>query len=189
MAETEEQVLTPGQRMAALGRNLDLQALEAPLGSDEDEDPRSPRATREMNERKSEANINWRPASHLPDPPAKPGWGHRWIRVSHNSAGSIDNANMAKAMREGWRPAPASEYPELTQILFGRSGNLDIVEFGGLVLCRISEELAKQRQAHFANKARRQLSSINARLRENAGNDDRLEFEAKSLTEVKRTAR
>lgn len=185
MAEQDDE-LTPGQRMAALGKQLDIEALSTSL--DEDDDPRAPRATREMKSRKEAEKIFWRPASHLPDPPQKDGWVHRWIRVSHNSAGSIDSANMAKAMREGWRPAPASEYPELTQILFGRSGNLDIIEFGGLVLCRIDEDLVKQRTAYFDRQTKRQLGSINARLAEGAGGDPRIEFEAKSRTEVKRTS-
>ena len=162
-----------------------LASLVEDLELDE-EDTRAPRETREMNVRKSEPNIVWSPASNLPDPDQRDGWKHRWVRIAHG--GHPDSTNMAKAMREGWSPAPASDYPELTPLLFDRSGNKDIIEFGGLVLCRMPEELAAARDRHFTNQAKKQVSAVNARLREGVG-DDRLRFESELNTQVKRTLR
>lgn len=178
-AASSESVLS---ELAAEIDDLDLE-----MESDDLDDDRRPRPTREMDARAVEKTIQWRPANYLPDPAPRRGWVHRWIRVEHGG-GSTDAANMAKAMREGWRPVPPSEYPEMTELMFGRSSNSDTIEFGGLVLCRLPEETNRQRNEYFTGLARRQLKSINERLRENAG-DDRIEFQVSSRTEVKRHAR
>lgn len=164
------------KELASLGQELDL------TEDDLLDDPRAPRA-----DRKLEETIVWKPASALPDPSPRDGWAHHWVRVAHHS-GHPDSTNMAKAMREGWQPVPASEYPELTSLNFDRSGNQDIVEFGGLVLCRIPIEKARARSAYYVGLAKKQLGAVNARLREGAGNDDRLQFESEMKTEVKRTS-
>lgn len=154
--------------------------------SDDDFDARLPRRSRDMDARTAEPTITWRPSELLPDPPQMPGWGHRWIRKA--TQGHPDDINVQKAFREGWRVAPPSEYPELADYqLFGRSGNPDVIEFGGLILMRMPTEMVKQRDAYHANKAKRQIRSINARPVDAAGNDQRLQFESDVVTETKRT--
>lgn len=184
-ADTKSKTET-ADRMASLARDLDLQALDEQLASDEDdfEDPRQPRWTREMKTRKPEKKITWRPANQLPDPPQMDGWRHRWIRVAHEN--TPDNTNMNKALREGWRPAPAQEYPDLVQSLFGRGDNVDHIEFGGLVLCRLPEDVALERQRFFDSKAKRQLNSIQERAQELA-RDDRIQFTAQTRREKRTT--
>jgi hypothetical protein len=60
------------------------------------------------------------------------------------------------------------DHPELK---FARDINTkfkDGIEIGGLLLCRIPEELIKQRQAHFDNLAKSQLRAVdNNFMREN----------------------
>ena len=53
----------------------------------------------------------WRPPETLPSPDARPGWKHRWIRVS--TMGTADPGNISSKLREGYEPCKAEDYPEL----------------------------------------------------------------------------
>jgi hypothetical protein len=108
----------------------------------------------------------WRPPETLPMPDERPGWSHRYIRVS--TQGAPDPSNISSKLREGYEPCKADEYPELMvhAALEGRfKGGIEV---GGLVLCRIPSEFMKQRSAYYDQQNRAQSESVdNNFLREN----------------------
>lgn len=109
-----------------------------------------------------QAPMTWRPVSKLPDPPKRPGWRHRYIRRSVRN--SDDSVNFTRAMQEGWTPCTPTDYPELVTGFIAPNGDSSVIEFGGLILCRMPEELALQRDAYYENRARRQIGAVNRRL-------------------------
>ena len=53
----------------------------------------------------------WKPPEVLPEPNPRPGWTHRWVRISMQ--GNSDPGNIASKLREGYEPVRAEEYPEM----------------------------------------------------------------------------
>jgi len=100
----------------------------------------------------------WRPPETLPSPDNRPGWTHRWIRLSTN--GLEDPGNISSKLREGYEPCKAEDYPEmmLHATTEGRfKGNIEV---GGLMLCRIPSEFLEQRAAYYANMNKTQMESV-----------------------------
>ena len=100
----------------------------------------------------------WRPPETLPSPDNRPGWTHRWIRLSTN--GQEDPGNISSKLREGYEPCKAEDYPEmmLHATTEGRfKGNIEV---GGLMLCRIPSEFLEQRAAYYANMNKNQMDSV-----------------------------
>ena len=100
----------------------------------------------------------WRPPETLPSPDNRPGWTHRWIRLSTN--GVNDPGNISSKLREGYEPCKAEDYPEmmLHATTEGRfKGNIEV---GGLMLCRIPSEFLEQRAAYYANMNKTQMESV-----------------------------
>ena len=126
---------------------------------------RKPRTleTREMTFKRQEA---WRPPETLPMPDKRPGWEHRYIRIS--TLGTADPSNISSKFREGYEPVKAEEYPELMMhaVIDGRyKGG---VEVGGLLLCRIPTEFLEQRAAYYAQQNKNQMDSVDQSfMREN----------------------
>lgn len=102
----------------------------------------------------------WKPADKLPEPHEVEGYGHRWVRKS--IMGQPDPTNMSKNMREGWEPCKLSEYPELQLSVDASSANSDLIEVGGLVLCRMPKEMIRQRDAYFGNANVSQMESVDS---------------------------
>ena len=89
----------------------------------------------------------WTPPSTLDAPPAPDGYRHRWIRAE--SMGFDDTKNMSNRMRSGWELVRADEYPSEHYSAVDEGRYAGVIGVGGLVLARIPEELAKQREAYF----------------------------------------
>jgi len=103
-------------------------------------------------------DLTYLPPSNLPDPAPRDGWAHRWVRCS--ALGTPDNQNVSMRMREGWEPVRAEDYPEL-QLMNDREAVFeDSIEIGGLVLCQTSTEHMAKRDRYYAQKARRQVESV-----------------------------
>lgn len=118
---------------------------------------RTPRKveTRALTEQRQKS---WRAPETLPSPDPRPGWRHRWIRIS--TLGTADPSNISSKLREGYEPCRAEEYPELRlhATTDGRfQGNIEV---GGLLLCRIPEEFMEQRAQHFENQNKAQMDSV-----------------------------
>lgn len=111
---------------------------------------RLPRAveTREQGERKR----SWVRPSVLPEVDARDGWVHKWVRTDYRGVG--DKKNYGSKLREGWEPIDLADYPELRTYAEGRETGH--VEVGGLILCRMPAEIAKERNDSYRNDAIRQ---------------------------------
>ena len=117
------------------------------------------RLVRELDSRESFSRPTaWRPPETLPSPVPRPGWTHRWVRIS--MMGQADPSNTSSKLREGYEPCKADEYPELLVHASTEGRFKGNVEVGGLLLCRIPEEFLKQRDAYYANQNKAQMESV-----------------------------
>jgi hypothetical protein len=125
------------------------------------------RLTRELDTREAFARPTaWRPPETLPMPDDRPGWIHRYVRIS--TLGEADARNISSKLREGYEPCKADEYPELMMHANTEGRFKGNIEVGGLLLCRIPEEFMKQRTAYYDMQNRAQTESVdNNFLREN----------------------
>lgn len=126
-----------------------------------------PRASREEATRASEMRAqNWAPPSVLPDPRPEPGYVYRWVRTA--TLGQQDVTNVSRQMREGYVPVRAEDHPELQLMTDPNSRFKGNIEVGGLLLCKIPEETARQRAAHYEGVATQQMEAVeNSFMREN----------------------
>tara|TARA_E500000318_G_scaffold108002_1_gene118105 strand:+ start:34 stop:495 length:462 start_codon:yes stop_codon:yes gene_type:complete len=97
---------------------------------------------------KTEKPKIWTPPSSLDAPPAPDGYRHRWIRAE--SMGYDDTTNMSGKLRSGWELVRADEYPNDNYPSIDSGKYAGMIGVGGLVLARISEELAQSREEYFA---------------------------------------
>ena len=100
----------------------------------------------------------WRPPETLPSPDPRPGWTHRWVRIS--MMGQTDASNRSSKFREGYEPVKAEEYPELMMHATADGPFNGGIEVGGLLLCRIPSEFLEQRAAYYANQNKAQMESV-----------------------------
>ncbi len=112
------------------------------------------RTKRELESREQEKREkDWEVASILPQPNPREGLDHRYARAS--SRGEADNINISQALREGWEPVLASDYPEL-QVMSDRGSQYpDNVLIGGLLLMARPKEIGDK----FREKAKRESES------------------------------
>lgn len=127
-------------------------------------DKRTPREseTRETSSRKR----SWSPPTVLPEPEKRDGWKYRWIRTS--TLNNSDNTNVSSMFRQGWEPVKAEEHPEITVLRDRKTEFKDNIEIGGLLLCKIPNEVMEERDAYYREVAQNQLRSVeNNFMREN----------------------
>ena len=107
---------------------------------------------------KAEAPKTWTPPSSLDAPPAPDGFRHRWIRVE--VLGFDDTKNMSGKLREGWELVRADEYPDqdYPSMTTGKYSGVNGV--GGLVLARIPEEIALQREAYYKSQTKSREEAV-----------------------------
>ena len=96
---------------------------------------------------KSERPKVWVPPSSLDAPPAPKGFRHRWIRAE--SVGFDDTKNISGKLRSGWELVRADEYEGSDYPVVKDGKYAGVIGVGGLLLARIPEELAKQRNEYF----------------------------------------
>lgn len=124
------------------------------------------RTPRDLTSREKTARVVYQPASSLPEPNPEPGIVFRWIAT--HVMGQADPTNVSKKLREGWEPCKAEDHPEMS-LFASKSGNIEI---GGLMLCKMPEELAKARTAYYDNQSARQMESVDNHFMRN--NDPRM---------------
>ena len=100
----------------------------------------------------------WKAPEVLPMPDERPGWKHRYVRLSTN--GVADPSNISSKLREGYEPCKADEYPELMMHAAIEGRFKGGIEIGGLLLCRIPAEFMEQRAKHFAGLNQSQMDSV-----------------------------
>ena len=96
---------------------------------------------------KTERPKVWTPPSSLDAPKAPTGFRHRWIRVE--TMGFDDTKNLQGKLRSGWELVRADEYPGSEYPVINEGKYKGMIGVGGLVLARIPEEIAKQRDAYY----------------------------------------
>jgi len=101
---------------------------------------------------------SWQAPEALPMPDERPGWKHRYVRLS--TLGTADPSNISSKLREGYEPVKAEEYPELMMHAATEGRFKGGIEIGGLLLCRIPAEFMDQRAKHFDNLNRSQMDSV-----------------------------
>jgi len=101
---------------------------------------------------------SWQAPELLPHPAERPGWKHRYVRLS--TMGVSDASNISSKLREGYEPCKAEDYPELMMHATTEGRFTGGIEIGGLLLCRIPEEFLKQRAAHYQKQNKAQEDSI-----------------------------
>jgi len=120
----------------------------------------------EVREETQPRKREWAPPSLLPEFKKQPGWAYRWIRIS--LANDADNLNVSSKMREGWEPVKHSEHPEIQLPASADSRFKDSVEVGGLLLCKMPQEMVDQRNDYYRKKAEGQARAVdNSFMKEN----------------------
>jgi len=107
---------------------------------------------------KNEKPKVWAPPSSLDAPPAPEGFRHRWLRAE--SMGEDDARNISGKIRSGWEFVRADEYPDTDFPVIESGKYAGLIGVGGLVLARISEELAQSREAYFNNKTKEREDAV-----------------------------
>ena len=121
-----------------------------------EENKRTPRAS-QTREKESKPKV-WTPPSALDAPPAPNGFRHRWIRAE--SLGFQDTKNVAGRIRQGYELVRADEYPDSDYPIVEDGKYAGVIGVGGLVLTRVPEEVAKQRQAYYAKQSQEQVEAL-----------------------------
>ena len=139
------------------------------------------RLARELDSRETFARPTaWRPPETLPMPNDRPGWTHRYVRIS--TMGTADPSNISSKLREGYEPCKADEYPELMMHATTEGRFKGNVEVGGLLLCRIPAEFLDQRMKYYETQNKAQMDSVdNNFLRES---DPRMPLFSEKKTRV-----
>ena len=106
---------------------------------------KTPRAHQTRSE--SERPKVWVNSSHLDAPKCPDGFRQRWIR--YETMGQDDTKNITSKLRQGWELVRADAYPDLNYPAIEQGRYKGHIGVGGLVLARIPEELARQRDAYF----------------------------------------
>ena len=101
---------------------------------------------------KTERPKVWTPPSSLDAPKAPDGYRHRWIRVE--TMGFDDTKNVQGKLRSGWELVRADEYPGSQYPVINEGKYKGLIGVGGLVLARMPEEIAKQRDAYYQQMTR-----------------------------------
>ena len=100
----------------------------------------------------------WRAPETLPMPDPRPGWKHRYIRIS--TMGQSDPSNISSKFREGYEPCKAEDYPEMMMHATEEGRFKGNIEVGGLLLCRIPAEFIDQRNAYYNKQNQAQMESV-----------------------------
>ena len=111
---------------------------------------------------KSSRRKPWAPPSRLdaPDPPE--GYVHRWIRTAMR--GEDDKMNVNSKLREGWEPVRKDEYPDYEAPTIEEGAYAGVIGQGGLMLCRLPEETARERNEYYGLRSREQMVAVDQDL-------------------------
>jgi|TARA_R110000796_G_scaffold1240_7_gene4943 hypothetical protein len=100
----------------------------------------------------------WTPPSSLDAPPAPTGFKHRWLRAE--SLGFQDTKNIAGRLRSGYELVRSDEYPDSDYPIVEDGKYKGVIGVGGLVLARVPEEIAKQRNEYYARQHEDKVKAV-----------------------------
>ena len=108
----------------------------------------------------------WQPPSKLDAPEAPEGFKHRWIRAEVR--GFDDRTNISGRLREGYELVRKDEYPDFELPVISSGKYEGVFGVGGLILARLPEETAREREDYFRTRSNEQMQAVDADLmREN----------------------
>jgi hypothetical protein len=117
------------------------------------------RASRASQTREKETHKKvWSPPSSLDAPPAPTGFKHRWIRVE--SMGFNDTKNLQGRLRSGYELVRADEYPDSAFPVVEDGKYSGVIGVGGLVLARVPEEIAQQRNDYYVKQGQDNVEAV-----------------------------
>jgi hypothetical protein len=122
----------------------------------ENENKRTPRAS-QTREKESKPKV-WTPPSSLDAPPAPNGFRHRWVRAE--TLGFVDTKNVTGRLRQGYELVRSDEYPDSDYPVVEDGKYAGVIGVGGLVLTRVPEEIAQQRQDYYAKQSQEQVQAM-----------------------------
>jgi len=100
---------------------------------------------------KTERPKVWVPPSSLDAPPAPDGFRYRWIRAE--SIGFQDTKNITARIREGYELVRAEDIENSSDYPVVEDGKYKgVIGVGGLLLAKVPNEIAQQRQDYMARK-------------------------------------
>ena len=109
---------------------------------------------------KSERPKVWVPPSSLDAPPAPDGFRYRWIRAE--VVGYQDTKNITSRLREGYELVRAEEVENASDYPVLDEGKYKgVIGVGGLLLAKVPEEIAKQRQDYMADRHKDRSDAVN----------------------------
>ena len=121
------------------------------------------RTKREENTRATSTRRKpWSPPSRLEAPKAPAGYRQRWIRT--NIRGEEDQMHGHAKLREGWEPVRADEYPDSDFSTITEGKHAGVIGQGGLILARIPEETALERNDYYRGRTRNQMTAVDENL-------------------------
>jgi len=121
-------------------------------------------APRAREERKDDLRtMEWLAPSMIPDPEPQEGFVFRWIAIEVN--GSEVRSHTSLRLREGWTPVRAEEQPVLSG--YCDSSSDGTLKFGGLMLCKMPEQLSMSRKKHFEDLAKSAQRSVDQKWMDN----------------------
>ena len=108
---------------------------------------------------KSERPKVWVPPSSLDAPPAPDGFRYRWIRAE--TVGFQDTKNVTGRIRGGYELVRAEVVENATDDPVRGVGRYKgVIGVGGLLLAKVPEEIAKQRQDYMTNRHKGQDEAV-----------------------------
>jgi len=117
------------------------------------------RTTRASQTREKESRKKvWTPTSSLDAPPAPTGFVHRWLRAE--SLGFQDTKNISGRIRSGYELVRSDEYPESDFPIVEDGKYKGVIGVGGLVLARVPEEIAKQRNDYYVKQGNDNVEAV-----------------------------
>ena len=100
---------------------------------------------------KTERPKVWVPPSSLDAPPAPDGFRYRWIRAE--SIGFQDTKNITARIREGYELVRSEDIENSSDYPVVEDGKYKgVIGVGGLLLAKVPNEIAQQRQDYMARK-------------------------------------
>lgn len=111
---------------------------------------RTPRAA----QTRATTGRRWKPANTLPDPVPQAGYGYHWV-MSH-LLGEPQPTNLSQKFREGYEPVNVKDHPELAM----EANDKGEVRIGGLVLCKMPQEMMAERKEHYEAQANHQMMAV-----------------------------
>lgn len=99
----------------------------------------------------------WAPSNVLEVPQSSGDYRFRWIAEYVN--GQHMSRNVSSALREGYQRVTISDLPE--DFVVDEDTGDGYARVGGLILMRLPEEFAKQREAHYRNRSAESVRGAN----------------------------